>query len=392
MTKLNLLKTFISLMALSVLSINCSSNDNTTNDSSSEISLTTTSVTSITSNTAVSGGNIITNKNANITAKGICWSITPNPTINLTSKTTESLNFQSFTSNLLDLNPGTTYYIRAYVTNNSTTIYGNEISFTTEAIVPILTTSITEKITPYTVSSGGNITSDGGNSITQRGVCWDTNPNPTIILSTKTNNGSGTGNFSSNITDLLDNTKYYVRSYATNSKGTGYGNEIVFTTAIDPFSIGTNYQGGKIFYIFKPGDIGYKSGETHGLIVSPNDLNPSPLMSVSEPMLTSNEIGTGNANTVKIVGNAKEANGQGAGLCMYLILNGYDDWYLPSYLEFCMLVQNRKKVGFESKELYWTSSTDGYYPGTATAVSGESTNGYFKLRSEKLNVRAIRSF
>jgi len=76
--------------------------------------------------------------------------------------------------------------------------------------------------------SGGQITSDGGNAVISRGIVWDINSNPTISLSTKTIDGNGTGNFTSNLENLEGGKTYYVRAYATNGKGTAYGNEISF--------------------------------------------------------------------------------------------------------------------------------------------------------------------
>ena len=96
--------------------------------------------------------------------------------------------------------------------------------------IPILTTTAITAITTTTATSGGNITADGGASITARGVVWSTSTNPTITLTTKTSNGTGTGSFTSTLTNLTPKTTYYVRAYATNSAGTGYGNEITFTT------------------------------------------------------------------------------------------------------------------------------------------------------------------
>ena len=96
--------------------------------------------------------------------------------------------------------------------------------------IPTLTTTAISAITTTTATSGGNITSDGGASITSRGVVWSTSTNPTITLTTKTSNGTGTGSFSSFLTNLTPKTSYYVRAYAINSAGTGYGNEITFTT------------------------------------------------------------------------------------------------------------------------------------------------------------------
>ncbi len=92
---------------------------------------------------------------------------------------------------------------------------------------PTLTTKKITEITLTTAKSGGDISNDGGTVITERGVCWSTNPNPTIA-DKKTINGSGVGSFTSVITGLTINTTYYLRSYATNSKGTAYGNEISF--------------------------------------------------------------------------------------------------------------------------------------------------------------------
>jgi hypothetical protein len=79
-------------------------------------------------------------------------------------------------------------------------------------------------------TGGGNISSDGGGLVTARGVVWGTSTLPTISLSTRTNDGGGTGAFTSSMTGLSTNTKYYVRAYATNSAGTSYGDEVTFTT------------------------------------------------------------------------------------------------------------------------------------------------------------------
>jgi uncharacterized protein (TIGR02145 family) len=97
------------------------------------------------------------------------------------------------------------------------------------ANTPTVTTDTVSSITDTTAQSGGNVTSDGGAAVTARGVCWSTSPTPTIADS-KTTDGSGTGSFTSSLTGLTANTDYYVRAYATNSAGTGYGAERYFTT------------------------------------------------------------------------------------------------------------------------------------------------------------------
>lgn len=97
------------------------------------------------------------------------------------------------------------------------------------AVTPVLNTISVSNIKGFTAISGGNISSDGGASVTARGVCWSTMQNPTIADS-KTADGGSTGTFISNLTGLTKNTSYYVRAYATNIAGTSYGNEVSFTT------------------------------------------------------------------------------------------------------------------------------------------------------------------
>src|SRR5688500_2134272 len=101
---------------------------------------------------------------------------------------------------------------------------GNDTSGT-----PLLNTAPLDIITQYTAQGGGNISSDGGLSVTAKGSCWSTNHNPTTA-DLKTTDGTGAGNYLSILTGLLPNTTYYVRAYAINSKGTAYGNELSFST------------------------------------------------------------------------------------------------------------------------------------------------------------------
>ena len=95
---------------------------------------------------------------------------------------------------------------------------------------PSLNTTAISGLTQTTVNAGGNITSDGGHAVTERGVCWSESPAPTTSLSTKTSNGTGTGAFTSSVTGLSPSTTYHLRSYAVNSIGTSYGQELTFTT------------------------------------------------------------------------------------------------------------------------------------------------------------------
>jgi len=95
--------------------------------------------------------------------------------------------------------------------------------------VPELTTSEVTDIRATSATCGGTITSDGGSTVTARGVCWSTGQTP-IVKNYKTNDGTGVGSFTSNIIGLESGTDYYVRAYATNSIGTGYGSTMSFST------------------------------------------------------------------------------------------------------------------------------------------------------------------
>jgi len=192
--------------------------------------VTTSEAGSITLTTAVSGGEVTDNGGGEITARGICWNTASNPTTD-NNITSDGTGTGSFTSDLSGLDPETDYFVRAYATNSAGTAYGNEITFTTNSIqVATLTTDEASAITMTSATSGGNITDNGGAEVTARGICWATTSGPTTGDNI-TNDGTGTGSFTSDISGLEPGTEYYVRAYATNSAGTAYGNEIIFTTS-----------------------------------------------------------------------------------------------------------------------------------------------------------------
>lgn len=195
------------------------------------ISTTPISVLLLSATSAIGGGSVISDGDSSgltVVARGVCWNTSPSPTIE-NNKTIDGNGGGRFTSMLDSLTANTTYYVRAYATNENGTIYGNEVSFTTLSGVIELTTNAVYSITAYSATSGGTITSDGGSAIQVCGVCWSISKNPTIADS-KTTNGSTSGSYTCSMSGLAENTKYYVRSWATNSVGTTYGNENSFTT------------------------------------------------------------------------------------------------------------------------------------------------------------------
>ena len=191
--------------------------------------VTTGSVTDVTDTSAKCSGNVTDQGASAVTERGVCWSTSTNPTISGSHQAASSGGTGSFTINISSLTSSTTYHVRAYAKNGQGTSYGSDVTFTTSAVKPTVTTAVVSNITQTTATGGGCVTSHGGATVTERGVCWSTNHNPTVSNS-HASNGTGTGSFTVNMTGLVANTTYYVRAYAKNSAGTNYGGERSFTT------------------------------------------------------------------------------------------------------------------------------------------------------------------
>ena len=210
------------------------------------LGLATTTATSITSTTAISGATAV-NGFTSISAVGICWNTFTDPTTS-NNKTIDILTGNFFISSMTGLSPGVLYYIRSYVISGGTTYYGNEISFTTTASSPIVTTTSPVSITSTTADPNGSVSNKGGTSlaITRRGVCYSTSStgiditvSPTGFTPQISETGTyGTGAFTiSSITGLTPATTYYYRAYAINNSGSGlfaYGEQKNFTTLGGP--------------------------------------------------------------------------------------------------------------------------------------------------------------
>tara|TARA_B110001450_G_C17659506_1_gene496636 strand:- start:959 stop:3121 length:2163 start_codon:yes stop_codon:yes gene_type:complete len=200
----------------------------TTNGEPTVITISSSNVTASSVNL---NGEIAGIGDAGITQHGHCWSSIANPTINNSKTSLGNGTNGPYTSNIVTLSQNTTYYYRAYATNSFGTAYGNQMQFNTSNGEANVVTGSYNNITSSTVDLVGQITDIGDASVTQHGHCWSINNNPTINNS-KTNLGSSNiGSFTSNVTNLIANTIYYYRAYATNTFGTTYGSQKSITTA-----------------------------------------------------------------------------------------------------------------------------------------------------------------
>ncbi len=218
-----------------------------------------------------------------------------------------------------------------------------------------LSTTAVSSIEATTAIGGGEITNDGGSAVTERGICYSINVNPSTKDIKVPSNASGTGTFTVNLANLIASTTYYARAYAINSGGTAYGNEVQFTT-VTPLVIGQDYQGGKIAYIDGTGK--------HGLIAAAQDQSTSTTWYIADDKCDNYSI----------------------------IVNGvvYADWRLPNPVELNYLYTNRVAIGgFDSNTSYWGTDNNGTEANAITFISGNSfSTAYANLFAG----RAVRSF
>ena len=298
--------------------------------------LTTTAPSAITQSSANSGGNITSSGGFAITARGVCWGTGSNPTI-AGSHTTNGSGTGIFTSSITGLLHSTLYHVRAYATSGVGTFYGSDLNFTTSLWTAALTTTAPSSITANSATSGGNITSDGGFAVTARGVCWGTDPNPTIA-GNHTTNGSGTGIFTSSITSLIAGTTYHVRAYATSAVGTVYGTDLIFVTGCLSASLPFNesfptaaipgcwtqfdHQGNGQVWQF-------------GAITSYGSSNPA--LTGNYAYLNSDAYGGGNSQNADLISPTVDLSGYATANISF---NYYFRWYDPSSGVFSYSINN----------------------------------------------------
>jgi len=186
----------------------------------------------IQSDSATGNGTLVAIGNSAVTQHGHVWATSPNPTTADFKTTLGARGVGVFESSLASLTPGQTYYVRAYATNTQGTAYGdNDVLECPTGDIPTVTTQACSAISPVSATGHGNITSFGDDTPSQHGHCWSTSQFPTIAdHKTELWIPFAPGAFTSSITGLIADTRYYIRAYATNAYGTAYGNQVsIFT-------------------------------------------------------------------------------------------------------------------------------------------------------------------
>ena len=257
---------------------------------------------------------------------------------------------------------------------------------------PTVITKPTSDVSLSSATMNGEVTDEGFTATTDRGFVYsEKNTNPSVS-DTKVQSGYGKGIYSVKLDKLTLDTKYYYKSYATNTKGTVYGEVQSFST----LKIGDSYQGGILTYILTPSDQGYDKNILHGFITSNKDISTSAQWGCFGQNMGAGyqQIGMGKYNTNTIVINCAD-QGIAAKLCRGLTDGGFLDWFLPSIKELDELYKNRIKIGGFNQTFYW-SSTD-YYKVDAYGTYFSGNNAGWSATSAlrdggKAAVRCIRSF
>lgn len=198
--------------------------------------------TNIESNSATLCGEITQVGEPKYKERGFVYSDKSTPSIEdciqkLSSPVNENAEFSCNIHNLTALS---TYYVRAYVVQGDSVIYGNVVSFTTTQQVTVVMTSAATNVSATSATLNGTISKAGTPAFTERGFCYSTNSNPTISDNKVAVAGNSVGDFSVTRYGLSYPTTYYVRAYAIQSGSVVYGNIVSFTTFSTPVSVTTS--------------------------------------------------------------------------------------------------------------------------------------------------------
>jgi uncharacterized protein (TIGR02145 family) len=191
--------------------------------------ISTTPISAISTTAAVSGGNVTDDGGAPVSSRGICWNTSDSPVIT-NNKTTDSEGSGSFTSNLTQLIPSTTYFVRAYATNSSGTSYGSSVSFKTLGDKPASTAVNATSVLTTSATLNGTVNPNSLTTTVTFEYGLTTSYGGTAAAAQSPLSADANGNITATLTGLTPGTIYHFRVKAENSLGITYSGDITFTT------------------------------------------------------------------------------------------------------------------------------------------------------------------
>ncbi|MDR3236053.1 MAG: carboxypeptidase regulatory-like domain-containing protein [Prevotellaceae bacterium] len=264
---------------------------------------------------ATFNGMIISLGDPAYTERGFCYGLVHNPTVDGdTKKTVSGTGLGVYSSNITGLAEGHVYYVRAYVTNQQGTAYGQEVNFDFNAMMPVVTTQEATEISATSAIVHATIVSVGDPAYTERGFVYSEFTNPAVgdaYATPKVVSGAGIGKFTTNLTGLTTETTYYIRAYATSSKGTAYGEQISFIPS-SPY---------------------YTAIPSVGIMVQKSDISSNTLLYRNM-----------------------------SSLCENSNVGGLTGWRLPAVSELTNLYIRRDEIGGFANTKYWSSESGGRKP------------------------------
>ena len=395
-------------------------------------------------------GEVVSLGDLGYTERGFAYATVHNPTIGDNKLTASGSGTGEFFANATQLEEGKVYYIRAYVTNSKGTVYGEEVSADFNAIMPIVSTqAVTGKIIAQGVATlNGTIESKGDPAYTQRGFVYGVAHSPTLDDATVVNvSGTNTGAYTYNLSNLTMGSVYYVRAFATSSKGTAYGSEVtldfnavmpeVTTVSVEVQDATTAYFIGKITNVGDPEytERGFIYGTMQTPMIDDADVTTIVVSKNSSNQFEKEVTMSGLVHEIYYVrAYAKSSAGVSYGTILklehpdyaaYIVLptfihksetyrvhpefsytmdwyqavstcdnvsyGGYSDWVLPSKDVLNTMYIYKNEIGFSGNHHYWSSTVVSSSSGFAwSQYFGDGSQNNFSKNDNDLRIRCVR--
>jgi TonB-dependent SusC/RagA subfamily outer membrane receptor len=284
-------------------------------------------------------------------------------------------------ADITGLQAGVTYYFRVVASNSLAKTTGADVTFRYTGEAPYAETGPATNTSPRAVQLNGIV--NPGNIPTALTFEYGTTESygNRVAADGSPVTGLNPVRVSANVTGLKPGTNYHYRIIAENDEGSVTGKDVAFKSE---YVVGVHLFGGYIFYVDDTGE--------HGLVCAPTDQSHDALWGSCVPSgAAGREIGSGNQNTTDIVRGCP-GEGNAAGICSDLELNGYDDWFLPSVDELMLMQANLDSKGLGGFEdtFYWSSTQDKHGAWVVNFFYGSKSNQ--SREKSSVRTRAIRAF